>query len=102
MGITADILAILDRIPVWKRLRGLDGRMERLEERVATLEAALRAAANAPRPPTNPCSRCGKETRILRIGRGQGETGAPMEAVVWCDNCETDEIRPYRAPPALR
>lgn len=41
MGMIEDVLAALDRLPLWKRLRETPDRVERLEARVAALEAKL-------------------------------------------------------------
>ena len=49
----SDILAILDKVPLWKSLKALPARMDALEKRLAALEGMGNAV------PGRPCPDCG-------------------------------------------
>lgn len=50
---TGDLLALLDKIPIWRRVQEAPGRLDALEKRVAALEARLARA------PGQACPSCG-------------------------------------------
>jgi hypothetical protein len=53
-ALTEDILALLDKIPIWKRVQEAPRRIDELEKRVAELEGRLAKA------PGQACPRCGE------------------------------------------
>lgn len=50
MAVTGDILAILDKIPIWRRVQETPARVDALEKRIAELEARLNRAPGAACP----------------------------------------------------
>jgi hypothetical protein len=83
MGMIEDMLKALDRIEAWRDLQAVPAKMRALEERMASLEAALA------RCPAEGCPFCGE--RAFRLDRvdmhGQRE--------LWkCGKCEkVKEVR---------
>lgn len=59
MGIVADVLEALDRIPIWKRVSALPEEYEALKARVEALEARLNPAMG------DICPRCKKPEFML-------------------------------------
>jgi hypothetical protein len=69
-GVTGDILALLDKIPIWKRVQETPARVDALEKRIAELEARLARA------PGQACPACGAlEFRVTKSVRSSGPFG---------------------------
>lgn len=78
-----DINDLLDRIPIWKRLQGLAGRMDALETRIAELEARLAVA------PGETCQFCGRPSVwMIEAGAIQDEGPNAWRRERWqCASC---------------
>lgn len=69
-GVTGDILAILDKIPIWKRVQAAPDRIDALEKRIAELEGRLSRA------PGQACPSCGAlEYRVTNSAPSKGPFG---------------------------
>ena len=69
-AITGDLLALLDKIPVWRRVQAAPERIDALEKRVAELEAKLSRAPGAA------CPSCGApEYRVTKSVVSAGPFG---------------------------
>ncbi|ABF64051.1 hypothetical protein TM1040_1318 [Ruegeria sp. TM1040] len=55
-------MKILDKAPIWKRLKELPGRIEALEARVAELEGQPAQASHL-----HTCAQCGKPASVTKI-----------------------------------
>ena len=91
MSVLQDLLAALDRIELWRRLKPLPDRVAQLEARVAELErrAGRQPAANA-------CPMCGSEAFMRISSRPHPEWGpvAGFLLDTWqCPSCNHSEDR---------
>jgi len=83
-----DMLALLDKIPIWKQLKELPEKIESLEKRIGELE-------NKPVPTGDVCPKCKKETFELVSNKKHptfGEVGV-YERYYKCSNCEFEETK---------
>ena len=84
MGMIEDIMKALDRIPAWKRLVALPPEVERLQQRVAALEAQLAPATG------DRCPKCRAMTFTLVESKpapgALGKLGA-MDDHFACTSC---------------
>jgi hypothetical protein len=93
-GFTGDILAILDKVPVWKRVQAAPDRIDALEKRIAELEARLTRA------PGQACPSCGAlEFRVTTSVPSKGPFGrlGAKDVTRGCGACsftETDLVTP--------
>jgi len=83
MSTIGDIVGLLEKIPIWKRLKGLPDEVDALKARVAALEAGLKKA-----PAGEPCPLC--ETGQLKVTAVTphhtfGDMGI-QERTMKCDN----------------
>jgi hypothetical protein len=62
MGIVDDVLKVLDRIPIWKRLQEVPSEVDELKKRIAALEELVSGKA-----PGDACPFCG--ARAFRLDR---------------------------------
>jgi hypothetical protein len=81
---TKDILAILEKVPLWRRLNELPAKIEELERRIALLEK---------RPELPICEACGiGHKRLSSVSEPSGHfaafAGSGMQVERYkCDNC---------------
>jgi predicted RNA-binding Zn-ribbon protein involved in translation (DUF1610 family) len=82
-----DITELLDRWPLWKRVKDTPEKVEALEQRVAALEKLLEKA------PGDACPKCGaREMRRMEMGRRLGGQNAYRYDTWTCTACgATDE-----------
>jgi hypothetical protein len=96
MGIVADVMDALDRIPIWKKLGEVPAALDVLTGRVETLEAML-----AGKVPGEVCRACGG--RGLRLKRTYGpDKNGNMREVWGCEACPNQEERAVRPTVAKR
>lgn len=94
MAVTGDILAILDKIPIWKRVQAAPDRIDALDKRVAELEARLARA------PGQACPSCGalefRVTKSVPSNGPFGELGAKdvTRTCAACAFADTDLVTP--------
>lgn len=84
MAVTGDILAILDKIPIWKRVQETPDRVDALEKRIAELEAKLQKA------PGLACPACGELSfRVTASGPTKGGFGrlGARDITKTCQSC---------------
>jgi hypothetical protein len=88
-AITGDLLALLDKIPTWKRVQETPARMDALVERVEELERRLERA------PGTTCDACGAlAMRLTKQGRVLGGHANHWSDDTWtCADCGHSEIR---------
>ena len=86
---TGDLLALLDKIPIWKRVQETPARMDLLEKRIEELEKRLERAPGAA------CPACGAlAMRLTAQGRVMGGHGDHWTDDTWtCAECAHSEIR---------
>jgi len=78
-----DILDLLDRIPIWKRLTGLPKEVDALSERVAALENQLEPA------PGRRCEKCGNLSLRQVSARLVGSHPHKYVRQIWqCEKCD--------------
>jgi uncharacterized protein with PIN domain len=89
MSIVGDVLGVLDRIPIWKRLQQVPNEIEELRTRIAALEAALAKA------PGESCKYCGERAmRLASQGRIMGSMGKQERTETWkCEKCGREDVR---------
>jgi len=79
----SDLIAILDKIPIWKTLKDLPGKVESLENKIAELETKLKLAP----PPT--CPYCFKGEQFIKYRHSFAMAKPPREEQTWvCQNSE--------------
>jgi hypothetical protein len=84
----SDMLALLDKIPIWKQLKELPQRVESLEKRIAELE-------NKPISTGDVCPKCKNKTFELISTRKHpvfGDAGV-HERFYKCSKCEFEETK---------
>lgn len=88
-GVTGDILALLDKIPIWKRVQETPARVDELEKKIAALEARLARA------PGEACPKCGAlAMRLTETGREMGSFPMTRRTDTWtCEDCGHSEGR---------
>lgn len=77
------LLALLDKIPIWKQIKELPGRIEALERRVTDLEAK-------PKTKGNRCPSCGEFSFIIIDSKPDnkfGDLGATRNTYE-CSECK--------------
>ncbi len=87
-----DIVKLLERWDVWRRIEAAPGRIDALEERVAALEAELKR-----RPAVEACTKCGHEpfkVTDVQPHPSLGDVGV-QERVHACDACGHTETRTF-------
>lgn len=84
-----DVTELVDRFPFWKRLKGLVGRMDALEAKIAELEARLEVQ------PGEVCRYCGAPAmRLLTPMQMNGEGPGSWCYEQWqCHACNNLDIR---------
>jgi predicted nucleic-acid-binding Zn-ribbon protein len=87
MAVTGDILSILDKIPIWKRVQETPDRVDTLEKRVAELEDRLRRA------PGLACPKCGAYDFRTESSEAFGLMGASTRRNMKCGDCGYTEQR---------
>lgn len=87
MAVLSDILALLDKWPLWKRMTEAPSRIDDLEKRLAALEATPKRA------PGKTCKACGEPAMRLTASVADpimGDLGAKVET--WtCSACSFAE-----------
>ena len=81
-----DIIAILDKVPLWKQLKELPGKVEALEKRVAELEGAPESTGEM-------CPRCKRDTFELISTEPDpvfGQMGV-QQRLYQCSSCAFEE-----------
>jgi hypothetical protein len=89
MGLLEDVMKVLDRIPVWKRLQQIPAEHDALVARVADLERRLSG------PTGLICPSCG-EPKLMPVGSKPDETFGDfgvMSDSYQCSNCQHQESR---------
>jgi hypothetical protein len=91
MGILEDVMSVLDRIPVWKRLQELPSEVDRLKNQVADLEQKLGG-----KWPADVCKFCGE--RAVRLANTLGPDAKGNMQENWkCSACNQMERRLVKA-----
>lgn len=82
-----DLLAVLDKWPVWKRVKEAPDRIDNLENRVEALEKRLEKV------PGDACPACGSlAMRLTEQGRRMGGGLTSYRHDVWtCEECSYEE-----------
>lgn len=90
--LTGDLLALLDKIPIWKRMQEAPDKIAALEARIAELEKRLERA------PGLACEKCGAlAVRLTQQGRIMGGHSGHWSDDTWtCSECGHSEIRTRR------
>jgi DNA-directed RNA polymerase subunit M/transcription elongation factor TFIIS len=90
----SDIIAILDKIPIWKTLKEMPKKIEELEKRVAALEAKKPARIN--------CLQCGSNNYKIEDTRTTRRLGKLMTTLTYtCQDCSykgMTEVPPEALP----
>jgi len=86
MSLVDDVLKVLDRIPIWKRLQQIPGEVDELKERIASLEERL-----GDKWPPDVCKFCG--TRALRLRATFAADKGKVRQQWQCGECTKTEIR---------
>lgn len=88
-SVTGDLLALLDKIPIWKRVQETPVRTDALERRIEALEKRLERA------PALACEACGAlAMRLTKQGGYKGNPGDHWSDDRWtCADCGHAEIR---------
>jgi len=83
MSTIGDIASLLEKIPIWKRLKGLPEQFDALQARVAALVSEI-----AKRPSLEQCPICGTgQLKVTHVGPHpvMGDMGL-QERTLKCDN----------------
>ena len=83
-----DILALLDKIPIWKQLNELPARVTELENRVQALESKKVTKSEI-------CPRCKEDAYMLESSKPNvhfGDTGA-QDRLYKCQSCGFEETK---------
>jgi hypothetical protein len=87
MSVIDDVLKVLDRIPIWKRLQEVPSEVDDLKRRIAELEEKLGG-----KWPADVCRFCGERAVRLHVTLGPDEKGYMHEN--WhCSNCNNTDVR---------
>lgn len=87
MSLLDDVLKVLDRIPIWKRLQNLPSEVDGLRTRVDELESKLGG-----KWPPDVCRYCGE--RALRLASTYGPTAKGKMQEEWkCNSCGQYDTR---------
>jgi hypothetical protein len=90
MSVIDDVLKVLDRIPIWKRLQEVPSEVDELKAKVAALEEKLGG-----KWPADVCRFCGE--RAARLGDSRW-TMKDMVKEDWdCAECGSTDSRYYKA-----
>lgn len=83
MSAIGDIVAILEKVPIWKRLKALPEKVDALESRIAALEAEI-----SKRPSLETCPVCNSGKLKVTAVRPHAELGPVglQERTLKCDN----------------
>lgn len=87
MGILEDVMNVLDRIPVWKRLQQVPADVDELKARIAALESKL-----GEKWPADVCRFCGERAVRLKHVLGPDDRGMLHENWV-CEKCNGHDQR---------
>ncbi len=91
MGFLEDVVKVLDRIPVWKRLQGVPAEVDDLKARVAALEEKLGG-----KWPGDVCRYCG--ARAVRLSDSTRANDKGIIRETWhCTDCDADDMRSVKA-----
>ncbi len=87
-AVTGDILALLDKLPIWKRIKETPARADALEGRIEALEKRLERAQG------EACQKCGNYTmRLITRGRQTGSYDKAFTNDTWrCTECAHTEV----------
>jgi hypothetical protein len=89
-AITGDLIALLDKIPIWKRVQEAPQRIDALEKRIADLEGRLAKA------PGEACPACGdwsfRMTSAVPVRGPMGQGGA-RDVTKKCEVCGFEDTR---------
>jgi DNA-directed RNA polymerase subunit M/transcription elongation factor TFIIS len=83
----SDLLTLLDKVPVWKRIKELPDRIVKLESRVSELEGKLGKPLSK-----DACPKCGERQFFVEHSRTVGAVGL-QERIYKCRACEFVEKR---------
>jgi ribosomal protein S27AE len=67
MAVVDNVLHVLDRVPIWKRLQGIPGEVDELKKKIAELESSLA------RCPADGCPYCGARAFRLKLQAMHGK-----------------------------
>jgi hypothetical protein len=82
-----DVVKVLNRIPIWKRLGEVPSEVDELKRRVGELEEKLGS-----KWPGDVCKFCG--ARAARLGHTIGPDAKGCLQQTWhCNECNQDELR---------
>jgi len=87
-GFTGDILSILDKIPIWKRVQETPSRVDALEKRIADLESQLGRA------PGQACPSCGALEFRVTSSKPHPELGdfGAKNVTRKCGGCSFEDV----------
>ena len=88
MGILSELDSLLEKIPLWKRLKTVPDEEDRLKQQVAELEAYIKSSGGEKGLKTQPSSALRKGIRSLekRIAEHEAKINAPEK---YCDEWAT-------------
>lgn len=90
MSTTDNVLALLDKLPLWRQIKECPDRTDALEKRVAALEQKI-----GPDWPPDICKFCGKRAARMEHGTRPNEKGIYIEE--WrCAECDLIERRSFK------
>jgi hypothetical protein len=91
MGLLEDVLNVLDRVPIWKRLKQVPAEVDEIKERIIALEDRLGS-----KWPADVCRFCGERAARLSSSRAANDKGIVTE--YWhCEKCQESDLRSYKA-----
>jgi len=92
MSMLGDLTALLEKIPVWKRLKAMPDEVDTLKKRIADLEARLQAPGEAA------CPKCHKATfELIRTEDDPTFRRLGVQRRVYkCSECGHSEFKQLR------
>jgi len=87
-----NIISLLEKWPVWKRITEAPDRIDRLESQIESLKAKL---TKPPKARGEPCRKCGEHAARLKDTRGpMGDAPQRYVEETWaCEACGGEDIK---------